>query len=184
MNRRTLVILGTILLLDAALAGGLWYASTLMQELKASEADITQKLARLDANAERQATMRRTLGSVEEERKRLDPFFYDGTDESGLEFVKQIEQLGKLSGITLDVNTATFTGTTPNRFRMDLRFSGSWPRVYHFVHLLETFPARLSVTRINLTADANAKDLLPEGNWSGNVTIELLSIRSEAKAQP
>ncbi|HSE34984.1 MAG TPA: hypothetical protein VLB83_02575 [Candidatus Paceibacterota bacterium] len=181
MNRRTLAILGTVIALDAVLAGGLWYASTLMQELKASEKDITQKLARLDSDAERQAIMRRTLGSVEEERKRLDPFFYDSTDESGLDFVKQIEQLGKTSGVALTVNTATFTGTVPNRFRMDLQFTGSWSSVYHFVHLLETFPARLSISRINLTANNNAKDLPPDGVWGGNVSIELLSIRTDTK---
>ena len=91
MNKRTLTLLAVVLGFDLLLAGGLWYGVTLMQDLKQEEQELTQKLALLDTNAERQATLRRTLASVEEERKRLDPFFYDDNDESGLDFVKNIE---------------------------------------------------------------------------------------------
>lgn len=170
-----IVTLSVVLLLDLALAGGLYFGWDRLASAKSESAAVRQEIATERMNATKSTTLTQTLAAIAPLRARLHEFFYIHDDEDGLRFVKEIESLARIAGVDAYVQGADFAGSAPNTvFRMNIRFAGSLANVYRYLGLLESFPARIALVRYNIRVEERGSS---EEKWGGDVSVELRSIR-------
>jgi len=171
-------ILIVIALCNVLFLGGLWFGYQKMSEHKAQYEQLSQDIAKEEATRKNAAMLRRTLDTILPARAKLDSFFYEHSDDDGVRFVEQIEDLARLSGVELQVSGANFTGTPGSAvFRMNTRISGTWTQVNRFMYFLEAFPARVSVVQWFVQSEGSARDLTQSTRWGGVVNFDLMSIK-------
>jgi hypothetical protein len=171
-------ILLVIAVLNILLIGGLWFGYQSMSDHRAEYERLTGDIAKEETTRKSAASLRRTLEAILPARTKLDSFFYQHSDDDGVRFVEEIEDLARITGVELQVSGANFTGIPPDAvFRMDTRVVGTWTQVNQFMQLLEKFPARVLVTRWFVQSENSAKELTPNSRWSGVVDFDLMSIK-------
>lgn len=177
------MIAGVVLSLNVLLGGGLWYALGVVDNLRAEEARLRQEIARANADRDSAATLAEMLRTTANDRAKLDAYFYEHNVEEGLRFVKEIEALARRAGVTMTTSMADFSDSEPEApFRMDLQISGTWPQYYHFIRMLETFPARVTIGQVNAQQGSVSAGSGEGGAlWSGGVSMQLTSVKGTTK---
>lgn len=94
--------------------------------------------------------------------------------EDDVEFIKQIEETGRKSGILFEIKSIDVPPNQKDVFKEDVRIKmnieGSWEDVMGFVDTLEKMPFGVSIQSINL-------DVRTSGKWSG--IIDFVIFRSK-----
>lgn len=118
---------------------------------------------------------------TESQRESLDRYLI-GKD-SIVDFIKEVEGLGALSGVDLEVNSVGVEGFeivdgTENKtielLNLDLSTEGSWRETFYLVSLLESLPYKVSFNRLFLNKDSGF-----EGGslWNGTIGLSVLKIK-------
>ncbi len=175
--KRLLNILIILLVLDMLGLGALWFGYSTIAAKKDDEVKLEKEIVDETQKTLQLATLRRTLNQAERESTALTKYFYDSGEESQINFVAQMEALGKTtSGALVKTSSFDFGGGTAPNFHGEFAVTGTWKAVYYYLRLLETFPARLIIRRFNVVSSGE-KD--PQtATWQGGASINLVSIKS------
>ena len=115
--------------------------------------------------------LKTTLLNIGKEKAELSNYLYDTSDEGQVNFVSQIEQLGTTTtGALVETTSLSLSDETPQSLNGNFSVKGTWPQVFYFLRLLEEFPARLLIKRIDVKGNQN--------DWNGTVEVSLMSLKS------
>jgi len=177
MNMKgTLRILAILVILDILGSGALWFGYSTMGAKSEEAVKLRQELAGERQKAGQFVTLRKILKQAQKERDVINKYLYDPGEESQINFVSAIETLGIPStGLFVKTNSLDFVPGEAPSFRGEFALKGTWQEMYHFLRLIEEFPARTIIRRFNVS-------LLDEKNvttalWNGAIGIDLTSIK-------
>lgn len=162
-----------LLILNAASAGGLWFGWNTIREKKQQETELRAQLLEEDMKNQRLSSLQRTLAAARTEHARILPFLFGKDEESQIKFFSAIEDLGRsTTGAVVDVGTFELVTQNPAAIRVNLTIRGTWNEVYHVLRLIEEFPARIEMTRLEIKSPDGAQT----GKWSAMVAFDLVSV--------
>jgi len=113
--------------------------------------------------------VKRLIEDTQEDLSVLDSYFTNGNEV--VEFIEEIENIGKESGLALSLRSVSVEKENGNTLSIYLSVSGSWRNVYHFLNLLELFPANIRIDKVSLAK----KDRGGDSNWTGDFSLSLIS---------
>ena len=158
--KRILHILMILLALDAFMAAGLWWGYTVIQSKKDEGSELRKELLLQDQKGRNLIALERT-------------FLYDPSDESQIDFVSRMEQLGSsTTGARIETVSLDLSTDAQPSLRGSFSMSGTWGQMYHFLRLLEEFPSHLTISRFEVKGSGAG------GVWSGTAAIVLDSLKS------
>jgi Tfp pilus assembly protein PilO len=165
---RNIVIV--LLVLDLITLSALWFGYMTMQEKKAEEVSLLKERATEEQKGKKLTTVRRTLDLIDKDYTELQRFLYEPTDEGQIKFLSSIEQLGTTTGVSVDTKSLVLATQKQKSFQGVFALSGTWGAFYHFLRLIETFPARLIITRFDMRGSQDTN------TWTGILNLELTSL--------
>jgi Tfp pilus assembly protein PilO len=175
MNKKNIISVIVFTLVALIAAGVLAYAFMVLVRWKQEEQSLRQEIAQEEQKEKRLTVLRSGFEGIKEDEAKLDNYFYRSTEEDWLRFVNSIEQIAQISGAKSEVRAAEFSPGQP--FAVDINISGTWKDCYRFFVALDSFPARITIKKFSLQGEGNPKDAKPESKWTGNISLELASIR-------
>jgi Tfp pilus assembly protein PilO len=99
-----------------------------------------------------------TLDAIELEGEKLKTYFIDSRNR--IQFLENIEELGESLGVDVEVVSLgeeefaeSIDGEASEDLRtvfLSIRVQGEWPRVFHYLSLIETLPSAVDVHSIEL----------------------------------
>ena len=168
--RRVINILIVLFLIDVLTAGALWFEYSALAAKKGEETNLRQGLVDESRKSLELAGVRRMVTQATNESSVLGKYFYDPGEESQIKFVSQIESLGTTtSGVLVETRSLDLSSGARPSFHGEFALSGTWPRIYHFLRLIETFPARIVINRFSVSSNDN-------GALSGTMSLDLVSL--------
>ncbi|OGZ05496.1 MAG: hypothetical protein A2845_05795 [Candidatus Lloydbacteria bacterium RIFCSPHIGHO2_01_FULL_49_22] len=171
--KRILHILMILLALDAFMAAGLWWGYTVIQSKKDEGSELRKELLLQDQKGRNLIALKRTLATVEKDHEEMLKFLYDPSDESQIDFVSRMEQLGSsTTGARIETVSLDLSTDAQPSLRGSFSMSGTWGQMYHFLRLLEEFPSHLTISRFEVKGSGAG------GVWSGTAAIVLDSLKS------
>jgi hypothetical protein len=171
--KRELRILIVLVVLDLIGLGGLWFGYSTIAIKESKRTQLQSELADEKQKTSQSGSLQKTLKQAEKEHGELAKYFYDTREESQIRFVSEVEKLGTTtSGVLVEMKSFDLSGGGSPRFHSDIVLSGTWPEIYHFLRLIEVFPARVIINRFS----ANTKSVV-DGTWSGSVSIDVVSLK-------
>jgi len=113
--------------------------------------------------------IKKLLEDAQEELNTLD--FYFTTNDEIVAFIEEIENMGESSGVSVSLRSVDIGDKDDGALSVSLITSGKWKNVYHFLNLLELFPANIRIDKASLS-----KKERDDGNiWVGDFSFSLLS---------
>ena len=170
---RTVLI--ALFVLDLFGVAGLWYGSIALQGEKQREISLRQDVLVQEEEGKKMLGLKRVLQSTAQERNSLSKFLFRSTDEDQIKFISSIERLGTSTSGAI-VETSNLDSSKSGVLSGDFSVKGSWPQLFHVLRLVEEYPARIVVTRM----EAKQTD----ETWIGSLKIDLLSIKSAPVVTP
>lgn len=179
MRTHTYMYLSIAAALLFAALGGLWYvlSDTSAREAHINEMELrAESVIRSDALAR---SAREVLQRTEAERAALNAYFIE--PNTVVDFLEEIESLGRRLGATVDINTVSVSeAVAPNaeheRLRVLLAVSGTWQAVYRFIDALSVAPYGLSIETASLEAlPANQRSA--GTSWQAILTIHVAKLK-------
>ncbi|HEY9585848.1 MAG TPA: type 4a pilus biogenesis protein PilO [Candidatus Paceibacterota bacterium] len=169
-------ILIVLVVLDMLGLGVLWFGYSTMGTKKEEGIKLRQELADEKQKAVQFVTLGKVLKQIEKESGVLEKYLYSPGEESQINFVSKIEALGAPTGILLGTKSLDLVpGTEPN-FHGEFTLKGRWEEIYHFLRLVEEFPARIVVKHFSISAQGQ-KNVMTV-TWNGTMSIDLTSVRN------
>lgn len=173
---RILKIFIIFLLIDMLGAGLMWYGYTTMQDKKTEESQLRKELAEEVAKGQKTIALRRSLDQAESDRKALEQYLFDPSDESLIKFISQMEHLGlATTGATVETRSLDRSGANVHG---EFGVTGTWSQVHHFLRLVEELPTRVIISRFELKrTDASGgagKESIER--WNGSLSIDITSL--------
>lgn len=172
-NTSLVLLVGTgVLALVVATAAYAWLFFEVRHTLEdvARTAEAAQLVATRNAHTQ---TVRRVVRDTEAERAELDNYFL--REESIVTFLEDIEELGVHAGAPLTVQSVSVEDALDKDERivplhLVLRSEGSLQELFYIMQLLETFPAAVSLQKVQLTQ--HVENL----TWDGTFHITVLRL--------
>ena len=170
-------LLVILAVLNALGLAGLWYGVSVMKNKKDTETQLRASIAEEGQKGNKLAVLRRSLILAEKDRAAFSKYFTDPSEESQINFVTEIEQLGTTTGAMVKTETFEVSSQEPKSFRATFSLIGSWGELYHTLRLIEEYPGRISIRRFDARQNPPDNDhKLPY--WGGSLSMELTSIKS------
>jgi len=108
------------------------------------------------------------IKETEDEREKIKSYFVD--NEGVVGFIEEIERLGNIADIFLELKAVGIEGDAGDRaLRLTLHTSGTFQNTYYFLTLVEHMPHKLEFT------GAGMARLPQSGVWEGNFEMSVLS---------
>lgn len=181
---KTTNILILLVLVNLTIGGGVWWTYTQINEKKVEETELSVAITEEGQKGGLLSQMRRTLDAVRPAREKLGRYVYTQDEDSQIRFVTEIENLGvERTGVNIETRSFDVSGTKEKVFRAELSVRGSWAEIFHLLRLLEEFPGRVSITRVDVRG--GGRDAASQGGeWTGSITLELLSVKQGIQPIP
>ncbi len=178
MSRTTQIIIA-LLIVDMLGASLLWYGYTGMQDKKTEEYGLQKDLSEESNKNQKMILLRSSLDAAEPDRKILEQYLFDSSDENLIKFISQMEQLGlKTTGALVETRSLDRSGASVHG---EFVITGSWSQLFHFLRLVEEIPTRVVVNRFDIrrtdTPGSPGKESVE--SWGGSISIDITSLRSQ-----
>lgn len=115
------------------------------------------------------ASVNRLLQETKDDRSRLDLYFI--TRETAANFVEEMEGIARRSGVTLKLSSLDAVKDKQpgagSRLKLNLRVEGDFPKIFHFLKILESMPYRLRFSAVSVVKE--------ESSWRSDMMIDLIS---------
>jgi hypothetical protein len=177
MQNKTLIVVGTLSLIALLFGGVIIYGFSILADWKGQEHSLRQDLAQEDVRLKRLGILKSGFELVKQDEVQLQGYFFQDSEEDWLRFVTSMEEVARSSGVKTVTSAPDYVSGKP--FLVDMTITGSLEQCYRFMKLLESFPARLSLSKFALQSEGNPKDMKSDSKWNGSISIELESIRSK-----
>jgi hypothetical protein len=140
-----------------------------MQNKEKNIQGAVNELEKYSGGQKETSYLKRTLDGLSEEKAKFDLYFI--TSQDIVRFIEQIENLGKEANATVKISNVQVEGI--NALKVDFTGSGTFPRIFHLISLIEALPFEIVIDKFNLSKE-NIKDAPPgEANWSAEISITL-----------
>ena len=145
--------------------------------------DLNVKLTSLHSMKDKMGTLSRIIRESKADRDNLDLHFI--TKETTSNFIEELESLAIRSGVILKIRSLNVGKedkqvNKPSYLKFDLRFDGSFPRVFKFLKILENLPYRIRLNMVKVARLENEDGSVSKGtkgkvDWFGEVSLDLIS---------
>lgn len=121
------------------------------------------------------------LEDTAQERYKINAYFVRGNKVGVANFIESLENMGKISGVVVDVSGLFLKDSDEKKLEemnevgsmgLNLKITGEWGNVVHFLKLLETAPYKISFEKIYLEKNS-AKDSV---DWDGSFNINVMKL--------
>jgi len=174
-NKKTLIILIAVLVLNIALAGAYFFAFNIVKSQSEKAAGSTLALRAYQASGDRVATMEQIIEDVKNDELKLDNYFV--TEDSLVDFIEAIESAGNTANIALTLSGLRRDGE--NELLFSVNAGGSFENLMHFMALMEYMPFVIDTERASLTRGSIDIDSVQVGEWNGTFAFQLRGYTSE-----
>lgn len=180
MHKKTMIVLSVYAVVAGILVSAYAFFILHIQNKEERTADIIAKVADLEGQNSQLSDLKEILGKIEDKKEILNNVFIDS--KNIVNFLESLEEMGRISGASVQVENINESETENELFQtlaLDLSILGDWDDVYHFFALLENFPARIAVDRvqIGLTDDKSGRV------WEGTAHVTALERLERKKEQ-
>lgn len=161
-----------------ACVAGYGYGYHTVVAMRESVQEERKELARLTTQERHNDSLATFLATTDNERKELAGYLLSVDNPSP--YLALIETTATDAGVVVEVETLEVRdgldekgGAVPDSgpyLRVVLNVSGTWPRVHHFVSLLEYLPYVTFIDR----ATVSAEDGAGQGGWGGQLHLRAL----------
>lgn len=128
------------------------------------------------------------LKETEIDRKKINSYFIQEGEEGVVLFVEYIENMGKISGVNLDVKSISFKEFDSNKInsesqnifenmKVSLVVEGEWSDVIYFLKLLESSLYSMSFDKVYLEKEEVENSFL----WKGTFNLNIIKIGGDNK---
>jgi len=164
---RRILIIGILVNISLIfLVGGIAYTvsskSSNVESLKMEAWVKEEKTKKLE-------TVKRLIEDMGKDLEVLDSYFT--TEDEVVLFIEKIEKIGASSGVSLSLRSVNVEKENSDSLSVSLIASGSWRNVYHFLNLLESFPANIRIDEVSLAKKERDNDNI----WAGDFSLSLIS---------
>lgn len=126
------------------------------------------------------------LEATEMDRKKINLYFVQGGEGGIVLFVEDVENMGKLSGVDLDIKSIAFKEFDLNNnnsensnifenMKVNLAIEGEWSDILYFLKLLESSPYCISFDKVYLEKKEEKNPLL----WGGSFNLNIIKITDD-----
>jgi hypothetical protein len=174
MQKRTYVTLIIAVLFALILGGFTWYAVDAVITLK-NESDAARGEFQSWIRKSKQVlSLRKTLDRAAAVDSSLQQFSFTVTDENQIQFISDLERIGRVTGAKADVRdlevAPDFTSVSGS-----LSFIGDWKSVYHALAALEVYPVKIFVSDVTINPDqSQVTSSAQKPQYRANVSFVLL----------
>ncbi len=179
MKQGITIITATLALAVIAMATALWLTYAWMGTLRTENAQLEEAIRTEEEQIRRVSRIDSTLTRLSSEQEFLDALFYTTGEESWLQFIGDMEELLRIAHIDGAVSVGDYAQGAGKPFIVDVRITKStWPAVFHYLTLIDTFPGSVYVKRFQVTGAGAANTATANAEWSGTLQFELRSVRA------
>lgn len=185
MKSRSATTLLVILAIVNIVLAGLYFM--LFATIKANNQKISSLQNDIAVQEKREMILKSTKKLVFEtvsDRRKLDSFFV--TKDRVVEFLEQVADLGKESGVKLTITNLGLEdeqGAPSDLYqllKLNIEARGGWQNLYHFLTMLESVPFAVRFGGVNIDgvfddSEVTKKSFTPAKRWK--MTIELSVIK-------
>lgn len=174
--RRTINIIVIVLVVDILCGGALWYGFTTMQEKKTEETQLRKDLLVESQKGEKQSALQHSLELAEGDRKELEKYLFNLSEENQIRFISQMEELGTSTGAVVETRSLDISGS---KVHGEFALKGTWSQLNHVLRLIEQLPTRVVISQFSIQRVGPADSKVREGSeaWSGSISIDITSLR-------
>lgn len=172
--KRLLSIIVLFFFLNILGLGVLWFEYSTIMAKQSEELDLRKQIASEKQKGTDFTTTAKIVTQAQKESGALSKYFYNPGEESQINFIAQMENLGTSTGVMVETRSLDLTGGVNPSLHGEFTIKGTWKAVYRYLRLMETFPAHLIVGRF--TISAIDKKNSGAGQWSGGLTVDLVSL--------
>ncbi|MCH7882909.1 hypothetical protein IIA95_00645 [Patescibacteria group bacterium] len=166
MRRNIVKVILMILIFNLILAGGWWFFYSQIQKTRRALFLLTADIAAAELKQKNIRALTRLLQDIEQDRKKIENAFVD--ERSVVEFIKEVERVGDLSGARLTIESVSLL-SGPREGGPIFRFTatGRFGSLFTFLHLLENINYQI--------AFEETRFLRSQNRWTGTFRVRLLS---------
>ncbi|HEY4490262.1 MAG TPA: type 4a pilus biogenesis protein PilO [Candidatus Paceibacterota bacterium] len=148
---------------------------TLLQ-IKAEQNRVKLLLSEVNSNAAKEENFKKIKNFLQENSiliSEVDSYFV--SSDGVVSFIEKLESLGRSFGLGTVIESVMVNSQNKTDFKEELRITvrvnGSWTNVMNFVASAENLPYKVTIQRINLARDEEAK------NWRGALDLRVLKLK-------
>lgn len=164
--------------LNAIVFGACLYLFTEIKSKNKYIASVASEFASASEKESKIADIKSVIRMRAEDKAYIDAHFVDGGDIAG--FFGEVEDLGKQTGVLVEIGTADFTKDKTKKLRLVFKASGSFEAIIRFIELLENFKYELVQKRVAIEKDSMQVVSPDKGKpgivWRGDFELELSSL--------
>lgn len=151
MHKKTMIVLSIYAIVAIVFVSVYVFFILHIQNKEERTADVIAKVSDLEGQNAQLSDLKEILGNIEDKKDILNNVFIDS--KNIVDFLESLEEIGRISGASVQVENINESKTENESFQnlaLELSLIGSWDDVYHFFALLENFPARIAVDRVQI----------------------------------
>src|SRR3989338_2655717 len=174
--KRLINIIIALSVLNLVGLGIFWFEYSTIQTKRGEETRLRKEIADEREKGIEFTATQKVVTQAEKESGALQKYFYDPAEESQVEFVAAIEALGSSTSHALvETKSLDLIGGALPGFRGEFIIKGTWSELFHFLRLIETFPAHVVVNRFSVSAPDKTSTL---SSWTGGINIDLVGLKN------
>jgi len=164
----TIIIAGVITLFAASGYAFIFYT---IKSFNNQASLLRQEISLKEEKEKKSIFEKILLRDLEKERKELDGYFIER--DNPVVLIEKIEEIGKISGVSLSISSLEPDKERKNIIIADMSLAGSFPKIFHFLSLLEKTPLGVTVKRAAFGIAVFPLGAVIPFSWEGVVRAEI-----------
>lgn len=170
-------IIVALSVLDILGLGLLWFEYATILAKQGDETGLRKEISAEKQKGAEFMDTQKIVTQAQKESGVLLKYLYDPGEESQISFLAQIEALGVATSHALvEMKSLELVSGEAPGFHGELTVKGTWREAYHFLRLVETFPAHIVINRFSVaTPDQKSAST---ALWTGGMSITLMGLKN------
>lgn len=141
-------------------------------DMNAQKTNINNLKAEVNFYEERNVEIREMLSFLENKENQIrdiESYFLVYNEQSIVNFIKKIEELGDKTEVSLDISNLSPLNQNDKKYlKASIDIRGEWVKVNKMIALIEHVPYKISITDLNLKKESDL--------WRASLEINILTI--------
>jgi len=188
LNRTKQIFASLIVLNVLLIAGFIGLHYFLGNRAKAAD-KLSDKIEHIRNQREQKERLENIIDSTTELRSTLDDYFVSANGSA--DFITLIENVAEDTRIDLKIGSVTIdsqdadnkkqatTTEVTETLVMEIRASGSWDQVVHFMRIIELLPQKTTIRNVSFSQSSDKQKVTSQRRWSVSTTIEARKLVSQ-----
>jgi len=123
------------------------------------------------------------LININDKIEKIDTFILPPGQEVLVEFIEEIESIGKTVGVELVINSIeVMSPALPvlkdyEELNLKLEVTGNFTQVFHFASLIENLPYHVDIKQVNLNGTLEGEEKKKISVWKGDFVFKVLKLK-------